>query len=242
MRHWQKHSGSRRCFLLGALLSAGRPALATAAQPFPYAENHVFAAWRNGQLIGHHAMRFRHEGDRHYVATSLDLAVRVLGVIAFRYNHRCHEIWNGERFESLTAETLDDGKLYLVRATDTGAGVNVEHEGPSAPVPIDQPPPQRPYALRQTMPAGTLPTTHWNIAQTRQRALFNTQLGTLAHVDVEQRGRETVKTVTGTIAATRYEYTRDLRMTQWFDDRGRWVKAVFVAPQDNSEIEYILQE
>jgi hypothetical protein len=30
-------------------------------------------------------------------------------------------------------------------------------------------------------------------------------------------------------------------MDQWFDDRGRWVKAAFKA-FDGSEIEYILQE
>ena len=30
-------------------------------------------------------------------------------------------------------------------------------------------------------------------------------------------------------------------MDQWFDDRGRWVKASFKA-FDGSEIEYILQE
>jgi hypothetical protein len=55
-------------------------------------------------------------------------------------------------------------------------------------------------------------------------------------------GREPVKTATGaTIEATRYHYTGDIRMDQWFDDRGRWVKGMFAAP-DGSTIDYVLQE
>ncbi len=50
-----------------------------------------------------------------------------------------------------------------------------------------------------------------------------------------------IRTVTGSLAATRYDYTRDLQMSQWFDDRDRWVKSTFNAP-DGSVIEYTLQE
>ena len=54
--------------------------------------------------------------------------------------------------------------------------------------------------------------------------------------------REAVTTASGaTVQATRYRYTGELRMDQWFDDRGRWVKAAFPA-FDGSMIEYILQE
>ena len=181
MKTSARAGGSRRCFLLGALLGAGRPVLATAAQPFPYGDSHVFAAWRNDQLVGHHALRFRHDGERISVSSSLDLSVRMLGLTVYKYNHRCREVWNGDRFERLAAETLDDGKLYLVRANDTGGGVAVEHEGPVSASAAPEGQPQRPLALRDTLAAGTLPTSHWNIAQVHQRGLLNTQLGILSH-------------------------------------------------------------
>jgi hypothetical protein len=72
--------------------------------------------------------------------------------------------------------------------------------------------------------------------------LLNTQYGTPSHTKITPMGRETIKTVSGaTVQATRYRYTGDLRMDQWFDDRGRWVRASFPA-FDGSTIEYILQE
>ena len=72
--------------------------------------------------------------------------------------------------------------------------------------------------------------------------MLNTQNGDLAKVQVTPRGRETVKTASGaTMQATRYSYSGDVQMDQWFDDRGRWVRTTFKA-SDGSTIEYILQE
>ena len=54
-------------------------------------------------------------------------------------------------------------------------------------------------------------------------------------------GRETIKTASSALQATRYRYEGDVKMDQWFDDRGRWVKMAF-AGSDGSAIEYVLQE
>ena len=101
---------------------------------------------------------------------------------------------------------------------------------------------QPPTIEREVLPADILPTSHWNIAQVKRSVLLNTQYGTQAHVQVTPMGREPVKTASGaTIEAMRYHYTGDIRMDQWFDDRGRWVKGMFAAP-DGSTIDYVLQE
>ena len=53
-------------------------------------------------------------------------------------------------------------------------------------------------------------------------------------------GRETIRTASSSIDATRYRYTGDLVMDQWFDDAGRWVKTSFTA-SDGSTVEYVLK-
>ena len=54
-------------------------------------------------------------------------------------------------------------------------------------------------------------------------------------------GRESVKTSSSTLQATHYRYDGDIKMNQWFDDRGRWVKMSFKG-SDDSAIEHVLQE
>jgi hypothetical protein len=101
---------------------------------------------------------------------------------------------------------------------------------------------QLPEIGHELLPPSTLPTSNWNMGQVGQSVLLNTQYGTQSHATITPMGREPVKTASGgTVEATRYHYTGDLRMDQWFDDRGRWVKAAFPA-FDGSTIEYILQE
>ena len=102
---------------------------------------------------------------------------------------------------------------------------------------------QPPTIEHETLPANILPTSHWNIAPGQADPSCSTpSTAPSRHVQITPMGREPVKTASGaTIEATRYHYTGDIRMDQWFDDRGRWVKGTFAA-SDGSTIEYILQE
>ena len=58
---------------------------------------------------------------------------------------------------------------------------------------------------------------------------------------IDPGASETVKTAAGMLQGNRYAYAGDIRMNQWFDERGRWVKSSFQV-FDGSTIEYILQE
>ena len=101
---------------------------------------------------------------------------------------------------------------------------------------------QAPEISRELFPDAILPTSNWNSMQVKQSVLLNTQYGTRSHVKIVPIGLEAVRTASGhTVEAMRYQYTGDLRMDQWFDDRGRWVKASFNA-FEGSTIEYVLQE
>lgn len=201
--------------------SVARPG---AAQEPPYGPTLSFAVYRNGEPIGRHTLAFRHNGSDLLVSTSVDLAVKFLGLTAYNYSHRCEEVWKGETFQSVATQTNDNGKTYAVRARRTANGLSVERND-----------------AREVLPGSLLPSSNWNVRQVAQSSLLNTQYGTEARVHVAPVGREKVRTASGWIDATRYHYSGDVEKDQWFDDRGRWVKSTFKA-FDGSTIEYILQE
>lgn len=232
----------RRLILALAIMGCGSAA-AQATPDFPYGPRHVFAAFRNGERIGTHSLSFQQSGDKRTVTTSIDFSVKALGMTMYRYLHRGQEVWNGVTFESIATQTDDNGTKYQLKAKLEPNGLSVIREGGGTPRPsANDVGFQQGSAKQVTMPAGTLPTTHWNLSQVKQSAILNTQNGHLAKVQVTPRGRETIRTASGkSFAATRYSYTGDVEMDQWFDDRGRWVKATFQA-SDGSTIEYILQE
>jgi hypothetical protein len=197
---------------------------ASGAQDLPYGPTLTFAVYRNGEQIGRHTLTFQHDDGNLTVSTSIDLAVKLMGFTAYRYTHRAQETWTGGAFQAIASQTDDDGKKFVVRARTSAAGLDVVRN-----------------AEHEVMPAGLLPTSHWNVRQISQSTLFNTQSGTRAHVQVTPLGREKVKTASGWIDAAHYRYSGDVTKDQWFDDRGRWVKTTFKA-SDGSTIEYILQE
>lgn len=211
--------------ILAMLLLATGSTAASAAEDFPYGSSLSFTAVRNGQTIGHHSLTFQKNGAQLTVSTAIDLAVKFMGVTAYRYTHRAQEVWTGDTFQGLTAQTDDDGKKHAIQIRRDGAALIIERNA---------------EAVRTTLPPQLLPSTHWNVRQVRQSALVNTQTGTEARVQVSVLGRETIRTASSSIDATRYRYTGDLVMDQWFDDAGRWVKTSFTA-SDGSTVEYVLK-
>ena len=213
--------------IIGILLLVATPAAGSAANDFPYGAALAFAAVRNGQTIGHHRLTFQRDGAQLTVSTTIELTVKIMGFTAYRYAHRAQEIWNGDVFQSLASRTDANGKQFAVQIRRDGSHLAVEGS-----VGAD--------TRRATLPLHLLPSSHWNVRQTREPALVNTQDGTEAKVQVTTIGRDTVVTANARVDATHYRYTGDIAMDQWFDDAGRWVKTAFTAA-DGSTVEYRLQ-
>ena len=214
-------------FLAIALLSA---APAAASSELAYGPEIEFAEFRNGYKIGSHRLTFEKEGDRLVVTTSIALAVKVIGITAYRYTLSSRELWFGEELHSFDAQTDDNGELYNVLARRNLLDLEVERKAPGTAGPV-----------QAIMPGKLLPSTHWNVKQTAQGFLLNAQKGTREEIAVTSLGRESVRTMSGFVAAMHYRYEGGVRIEQWFDDRGRWVKSRFVA-SDGSTIKYLLQE
>ena len=231
----------RRLFVALFLLVSGSAA-ASAADDFPYGSSVSFAAVRNGQKIGHHSLTFQRNGSLLTVSTSIDLSVKFLGLTAYRYTHSAQEIWSAGTFQGLASRTDDNGKKFAIQIRRDGAALKVERSvrpDVSTAATFEQTFHHHEMA-RSTLPPELLPSTHWNIRQVHQSALVNTQDGTEARVQVAAVGRETIVAANVSIEATRYRYTGDVVMDQWFDGKGRWVKMSFIA-SDGSTIEYVLQ-
>ena len=225
------------------LLTVAGLATEAAADARPYGDTLAFSATRNGQAIGRHALTFTRDGERLVVDTSIDLAVTLLGFTVYKYRHRNREVWLGTRWMSFDSTTDDNGKPYAVKAQVANDNVVVERELPRSGF-FDHANDRgfhRAGPIRDRLTADVLPSTHWNIRQVTQARLLNTQTGAVDRSDVTTGQRETVATARGTVEATRYIYSGDVKFDQWFDARGRWVKMAFPAP-DGSKIEYVLQD
>jgi hypothetical protein len=228
-----------------ALIVSGTAGTPAVAQEFPYGRNLTFDVYRNGQPIGQHTLTFQHDGANRTVTITVDLTVRALGIVAYRYQHNSKEVWSNNALQALEARTDDNGQKYSVNVKRGSDGLLVERQSPAASAAAattsDQGLQPATFA-REVLPASLLPTTHWNVSQVGQSTLLNTQYGTSSKTQVTMVGREPVKLANGTeVQATRYHYTGDIRMDQWFDGRGRWVKSSFPA-HDGSSIDYVLRE
>ena len=109
----------RRIALL-LLLVVTASSSAAGADSLPYGQGLSFAVFRHGQQIGSHKLAFQQDGGQLKVSTSIDLAVKLVGITAYRYSHRAEELWSGGALLSLTSRTDDDGKQYMVQASRTG--------------------------------------------------------------------------------------------------------------------------
>jgi hypothetical protein len=87
-------------------------------------------------------------------------------------------------------------------------------------------------------PAGIVPASHWNYAQTLTGKLLSTEDGEILNVKVVNKGREAIKVGKKTIEANRYLMDSALDVDLWYDDDGRWVKLAFEAR--GQQIEYVL--
>src|SRR6267154_6083998 len=148
----------------------------SAANDFPYGQTLAFAIYRKGQEIGRHTLSFEQDGANRVVTVAINLAVKAMGVIAYRYIHADREVWNGDTLQALDSQTDDNGKKYKVHVQRGANGLTVDRQVPAEAInasTADQGL-QPPSIEHEVLPADILPTSHWNIAQVKRSVLLNT--------------------------------------------------------------------
>ncbi|MFQ3623125.1 MAG: DUF6134 family protein [Acetobacteraceae bacterium] len=179
-----------------------------------------FRVFRNDSPIGTHILTFARDGERTEVRIAIDLAVRFLGITAYRYTHRNTERWSGEQLLSIDSETDRNGRAYRVQARANGRGIEVDGT----------------QGGRYLAPADAVSTSYWH-GQFLRSVKIDTQGGRLLRTGIEELGEETIR-IAGTAApARRFRVSGDLVLDIWYDREGIWSGLLFTG-EDGSTIRY----
>jgi hypothetical protein len=183
-----------------------------------------FQVLREGKPFGTHTVSFDIAPDGTLMATTgVRLKAGLGPMTLFRYALDATETWKDGQLVALKGavdNNGDDGSVSAARAGDSLAVNGTEFKG--------------------ELPLGILPSSHWNVAQTRAMELLSTEDGERIKVDVVDRGPDAVMVAGVPVASNRYLMDSDIDVDLWYDAQGRWVKLAFEAR--GQSIEYILTE
>jgi Domain of unknown function (DUF6134) len=214
-----------RCVLAAATLLAVASMTAApgaaAGQTLP--RDLQFDVVRDGEVIGHHKITFRPDGDRLIAHSELAIKVDSLLVTLYRYEQTRDEVWRAGRLVAFAAKTDDDGARYDVKGEAGPDGIRVTSGRES-----------------WTLPADSLPASFWNGAMMAHRNLIDAASGKLVQAKVTDHGSETIDAGGHKIRAIHYTYAASLPRDVWYDASGRWVKMRAVGI-DGSFAEWVLK-
>ena len=206
--------------LLGIALAA--PASA-GTQALP--QTLEFDIARKGDIVGHHRISFRGEGDRLVVHSELKIEVEALSFTVYRYQQTRDEVWRNGKLIAVAATADDDGTPHDIKGT---AGPNGELRMTSG-------------KDRWTLPPESVPASYWNQSMvTESGPLVDSLTGRIISPQVRKLGQETVRVGGRDIVATHYRLEAKRPRDVWYDASGRWVKMQVVA-RDGSVAEWVLK-
>jgi hypothetical protein len=182
-----------------------------------------FKAYRDKSPVGTHTVDVQSSGNQMNVTIKIDLNVSVAFVTLFEFKHDCEEIWQSGRLVSLRSKTNDNGDKFQVTAEATPEGIRIEGPGGPAIAPADA------YTSNSV----------WNTAVLEQKTVIDAQHGGIIGLSVSPRGEQQVAVAGRQVPAEKYQVvTPFVACNVWYDEAGRWVKALF--EKDGEQMEYRL--
>jgi Family of unknown function (DUF6134) len=173
--------------------------------------------------VGTHTVDVQSSGNQMNVTIRIDLNVSVAFVTLFEFKHDCEEIWQSGRLVSLRSKTNDNGDKFQVTAEATPEGIRIEGPGGPAIAPADA------YTSNSV----------WNTAVLEQKTVIDAQHGGIIGLSVSPRGEQQVAVAGRQVPAEKYQVvTPFVAGNVWYDEAGRWVKALF--EKDGEQMEYRL--
>ncbi len=195
---------------LAGVVSPSLPAVAAALTTAARPSDLRFAVMRGRSKIGVRTIEFQDRADGLAVRTVIDLAVTVVFMTVFRYQHECDDVWAAGQLVSLRSRTNEDGKRYAVEVTAETDGLRVV--GPGGPLVVGS----------RLLTSNSL----WDRRLVDRQRLIDAQhggeIGLVVHrcaaEPVMLAGRERV------VANCFQILTPHYGGLLWYDATGRWVK------------------
>jgi Family of unknown function (DUF6134) len=193
-----------------------------AGQPPPELD---FKIVRDGDVVGHHRLTFRQDGDTLVVRSDLKIEVTVLFATAYRYEQTRSEVWRNSKLVAMQSVANDDGTHYDIKGQAGPGGLTVTSQGKS-----------------WTVPADSVPASYWNVSMVtaKDRPLIDAQSGTVLNAGVRKIGPEKINVRGRDIVATHYRLGASQPRDVWYDAQGMWVK-MRAKGKDGSVAEWVLK-
>jgi hypothetical protein len=180
-----------------------------------------FAVTLDGKPIGEHRFRLTAAatssaatGDQRQLVSQARFVVKVLGITAYRYDHRAVEQWQGDCLRSLASETDDDGRAQRVQAQGDAQGLRVEAGSGAGG-----------GSSERTLPGCVMSFAYWNPAIRQTTRLLNAQTGVAEKVRVERVDEAVIDVHGRPTPATRWRISGVAApIDVWYAaDDGAWV-------------------
>jgi len=181
-----------------------------------------FIVLRDGDQVGTHRIDFHRNGDALEVDIRTRIAVQMLFVTVFRFEHDGHEVWRDNRLVEMETKTNDDGTDHsLVAKSDGGDELKIVGDG-----------------NERVAKASVIPASLWNHTFLDSKELLNSLDGSDLAIDVAFMGDETVKVGGESVPARHYSMTGEFERELWYDKDWVLVKIAFKG-KDGSDIQYV---
>ena len=194
----------RRSLLAGGAASLiALPSLAANA-------SRSFRVTRAGSDIGVHRVNVTRDGADVRAQTDIDIAVKFLGITAYRYEMSYTEVYRNGLLQSFDARSNDDGDRGYVKAVRSGEMLEIDGSGYSGPA-----------------PGTSVPTSYWRMDCLGVSPWISTQSGKLFAVNATEIAPPP-QAPAGSRAwnvTDNGEYTVKL----WYDTTGDWTGCSFDA-------------
>lgn len=187
--------------LLATLLTGAAPAPAHSDQTWD------FRVFLDDKEIGTHRFDLVEQGAERQLTSKARMAVKVLFVTAYTYDHHDVENWQGDCVNKLSSTTDDNGKKHRVDVQRRDGTTQVQT--------IDS---------SQRLGECVLTFAYWNPAMLQQARLLNSQDGKYVDVKITDAGVDPIVVHGVKTPARRYELRSDkLSIDLWYSAQKEWL-------------------
>lgn len=192
--------------VLVALSAAELPALANSTEANRSWDFRVFL---DDKEIGTHRFDLVEQGGERQLTSQARMAVKILFVTAYTYDHHDVERWDGDCLDQLTSQTDDNGKKHHVAVERRGGKTIVRTESDNK---------------TKSLGACALTFAYWNPVMLQQSQLLNSQDGEYVDVKITEAGADSILVRGVKTPARRFELrSKKLSIDLWYSPQGEWL-------------------